>query len=75
MKKSDFYQRFTITLDKVTYTERNVLYTIYGDFIREMDKLRSDKGLTMRELKNLASKCKRYYASKYYITTDKKIYK
>ena len=75
MKKSDFYQRFTIKSDKVTYTERNVLYTIYGDFIREMDKLRSDKGLTMRELKNLASKCKRYYASKYYITTDKKIYK
>lgn len=75
MKKSDLYQRFTIKNDKVTYTERNVVYTIYGDFSREMDKLRSDKGFTVRELKNLAAKCKRYYASKYYINTNKKIYK
>lgn len=75
MKKSDLYQRFTMATGKITYTERNVVYTIYGDFSREMDKHKSDKGLTMRELKNLASKCKRYFASKYYINTDKKIYK
>ena len=75
MKKSDLYQRFTIKSDKVTYTERNVVYTIYDDFSREIDKLKSEKGLTMRELKNLAAKCKRYYASKYYINTDKKIYR
>ena len=75
MKKTDLYIRFTMTRNKVTYTERNVVYTIYGDFSREIDKLRSDKGLTVRELKNLAAKCKRYYASKYYIDTDKKIYK
>lgn len=75
MKKTDLYQRFTIAINKVTYTERNVVYTIYGDFSGEMDKLRSDKGFTMREFKNLAAKCKRYYASKYYINTDKKIYK
>lgn len=75
MKKSDLYIRFTIKSDKVTYTERNVLYTIYGDFSGEIDKLSSDKGLTVRELKNLAAKCKRDYASKYYINTDKKIYK
>lgn len=75
MKKSDLYQRFNISRNKVAYTERNVVYTIYGDFSREIDKLKSEKGLTMRELKNLASKCKRYFASKYYITTDKKIYK
>lgn len=75
MKKTDLYRKFTMTLAKVTYTERNVVYTIYGDFSREIDKLRSDRGLTVRELKNLASKCKRYYASKCYINTDKKIYK
>lgn len=75
MKKTDLYERFTIAINKVTYTERNVVYTIYGDFSREIDKLISDKGFTVRELKNLASKCKRYYASKYYINTDKKIYK
>ena len=75
MKKTDFYQRFTIAINKVTYTERNVVYTIYGDFSSEIDKLRSDKGFSVRELKNLAAKCKRYYASKYYINTDKKIYK
>lgn len=75
MKKDELYQRFEISRNKVSYIERNVVYTIYGDFSREMDKLRSDKGLTVRELKNLAAKCKRYYASKYYINTDKKIYK
>lgn len=75
MKKSDLYTRFAIAINKVTYTERNVVYTIYGDFSREIDKLKSDKGFTVRELRNLAAKCKRYYATKYYINTDRKIYK
>lgn len=74
MKKSDLYQRFEISRNKVSYTERNVVYTLSRDFSCEYDKHNSEYGLTLSDLNNLKGMCKSK-GNKYYILTNKHIYK
>ena len=74
MKKSDLYQRFKIVRNKVSYTERNVMYTLSMDLSLWYDRHCSDKGLTLSDLNHLKGLCKSK-GSKYYILTNKHIYK
>lgn len=74
MKKSDLYQRFEISRNKVSYIERNVVYTLRMDFSCENDKHNSEDGLTLSDLNHLKGLCKSK-GDKYYILTNKHIYK
>lgn len=73
MKKSDLYQRFEISRNKVSYTERDVVYTLNMDLSWWYDRHR-DKGLTLTDLNHLKDLCKSK-GDKYYILTNKHIYK
>ena len=74
MKKSDLYQRFNISRNKVSYTERNVVYTLSMDLSLWYDRHCSDKGLTLSDLNHLKKMCKDK-GNRYYILTNKHIYK
>ena len=74
MKKEELYQRFNISRNKVSYTERNVVYTLSMDCSIWYDKHWTDKGLTLSDLNHLKGMCKSK-GSKYYILTNKHIYK
>ena len=74
MKKDELYQRFNISRNKVSYTEGDVVYTLSMDLSLWYDRHCSDKGLTLSDLKHLKGMCKSK-GSKYYILTNKHIYK
>lgn len=73
MKKSDLYRRFEISRNKVSYTERDVVYTLNMDLSWWYDR-HMDKGLTLTDLNHLKDLCKSK-GNKYYILTNKHIYK
>ena len=74
MKKEELYQRFEISRNKVSYTERDVVYTLSMDLSLWYDRHCSDKGLTLSDLNHLKKMCKSK-GNKYYILTNKHIYK
>ena len=74
MKKSDLYQRFEISRNEVSYTERNVVYTLSMNCSIWYDKHCGDRGLTLSDLNHLKGMCKSK-GNKYYILTNKHIYK
>ena len=53
MKKSDLYQRFDISRNKVSYTEGDVVYTLNMDLSLWYDRHCSDRGLTLSDLNHL----------------------
>lgn len=74
MKKEELYQRFEISRNKVTYTERDVVYTLRMYCSIWYDRHCSDKGLTLSDLNHLKGMCKNK-GNKYYILTNKHVYK
>ena len=74
MKKDELYQRFEISRNKVSYTEGDVVYTLSMDLSLWYDRHNSEKGLTLSDLNHLKGLCKSK-GSKYYILTNKHIYK